>query len=84
MLKVAAAMGLALAAAYFALPEFRGFVLASAPILAVLICPAAMFLMMLVMRGESKGRNAEPQQRNDGSEHRDDSAVRARRPASDA
>ena len=49
MLKTAAALGIATAVAYFTLPAAHAFILASAPLLVVLICPVAMIIMMMSM-----------------------------------
>ena len=68
MLKVAVALGLALAVAYFTLPAAQAFILTSAPILVALICPVAMLLMMLGMRGNKKDENPRPRQGKAGSE----------------
>jgi len=62
MLKTAAGMGIVLAVAYFTLPAAQTFILASAPILLVLICPVAMLLMMASMNGSKKDDGAKPDQ----------------------
>lgn len=56
MIKIAAALGLALLLAYLALPAFHAFVLASAPLLAVLVCPIGMIFMM---KGMHAGKHDE-------------------------
>ena len=50
MIKIAAGLGGMLAAVYLAVPEARGFVAASAPVLLTLICPISMVVMMFMMR----------------------------------
>ncbi|TAL71638.1 MAG: DUF2933 domain-containing protein [Burkholderiaceae bacterium] len=60
MVKTAAGLGLALAAAYFALPTAHAFIVASAPFLVTLICPVAMLLMMKGMNENKKGESAQP------------------------
>lgn len=57
MIKIAAALGGMLAAAYVALPDARELVAASAPVLLALICPISMVIMMFMMR---KSSGAEP------------------------
>jgi len=71
MLKVAAALGVGLMVAYFALPAFQALVLASAPILVALICPVAMLFMMKGMNGNKKVENAKPEENKAGSGGRD-------------
>lgn len=51
MLSVGAALGVAALLAYFALPDARSLILANAPLLVALICPASMLVMMWFMRG---------------------------------
>lgn len=63
MIKIAAALGGVLAAAYLAVPEARELVAASAPVLLALICPISMVIMMLMMRksgGAERSAPAEP------------------------
>ena len=60
MLKVVVALGLAFAVAYFALPAAHAFLLANAPLLAVLVCPVMMLFMMMGMNGNKKDENAKP------------------------
>lgn len=58
MIKVAAVLGGILAVAYTALPQAREFVVASAPILLILVCPISMLAMMFTMRGKESGTGA--------------------------
>lgn len=58
MLKIAGGLGVALGVAYFTLPAAQALILASAPILLVLICPVAMLLMMKTMNGSTKDEGA--------------------------
>ncbi len=51
MLRTAGVMGLVAVIAYFAVPEARAFIVASAPVLIALICPVSMIVMMLMMNG---------------------------------
>lgn len=60
VLKTAIGLGIALAVAYFMLPEVRTFILYSAPILVALICPVAMLLMTKTMNGGKKDDGAKP------------------------
>lgn len=60
MLKIAGGLGVALGVAYFTLPAAQALILASAPILLVLICPVAMLLMMKTMNGSTKDEGAKP------------------------
>ncbi len=60
MIKLAIGLGIALAVAYFTLPEAKAFILASAPILVALICPLAMLFMMKGMTANKKDGNAAP------------------------
>lgn len=60
MLKAAAGLGVAIAIAYFTLPAARAFILASAPIALVLICPLSMVFMMYAMNGSKKDAGAKP------------------------
>lgn len=53
MIKIAAALGGLAAAAWFAMPQARELISASAPVLLVLICPISMLAMMWMMRGSS-------------------------------
>jgi hypothetical protein len=53
MAKLAAGLGAILAVVYFAVPAAQAFVLASAPILLSLICPAMTLVMMFTMRGNT-------------------------------
>ena len=74
MLKVAVALGLALAVAYFALPPAQAFILASAPILLALICPVAMIVMLFMMKSTNdnkKDKSAKPDENKAGSGVRD-------------
>lgn len=58
MLKTAAALGISTAVAYFTLPAAHAFILASAPLLVVLICPVAMIIMMMSMNTDKKADSA--------------------------
>lgn len=62
MLRSAGALGLVAVIGYFAVPEARAFIVASAPVLIALICPVSMVAMMLMMNGsgskESESRQA--------------------------
>lgn len=60
MLKTAAGLGIALAVAYFTLPAAQALILASAPVLLVLICPVTMLLMMRSMQVSKKDDEAKP------------------------
>ena len=60
MVKMAVALGVGLAVAYFALPAAQVFILASAPFLLALICPVAMFFMMKSMNGNKPDERAKP------------------------
>ncbi|TAM04468.1 MAG: DUF2933 domain-containing protein [Pusillimonas sp.] len=71
MIKVAVALGLALAVAYFALPAAHAFILASAPLLVALICPVAMLFMMKGMNGNRKDESAGPGESKAGSGEQD-------------
>jgi len=51
MMKTAGVLGLAAVISYFAIPEARAFIVASAPVLIALICPVAMLFMMKGMNG---------------------------------
>ena len=57
MLKVAAGLGLAVGAAYFAFPAAQTMILASAPYLLLLICPLSMGVMMLMMKGTGESKS---------------------------
>lgn len=63
MIKIAAALGGMLAAAYLALPGAREFVAASAPVLLALICPVSMLAMMFMMRKSGGAESSAPAQR---------------------
>lgn len=52
MIKFAAGIGVVLAVAYFALPDARAWLLASAPVLLALVCPLSMGVMMFMMKGK--------------------------------
>lgn len=52
MIKFAAWLGAVLAVAYFALPDARAWLLASAPFLLALLCPLSMIAMMFMMKGK--------------------------------
>ncbi len=77
MLKTAALVASALAVLYFTVPAVQALVLASAPVLLVLICPISMLLMMRTMNapkgdggGDAKETEATP--RIEGAEMRGD------------
>lgn len=55
MAKIAAAILVALGVAWFAFPAAQAFIVASAPILLLLICPVMMIAMMFMMRGHGAG-----------------------------
>ena len=63
MVKMAVGLSLALAVAYFALPAAKAFILASAPLLVALICPAAMLFMMKGMNANKKDGNGAPDEK---------------------
>lgn len=65
MIKAAVVVAVAIAVAYFALPEARAFVMASAPILLALICPIAMVAMFFKIKGGKQDSRALPE-RNEG------------------
>lgn len=50
MIKIGAALGIALALAYALVPGARALVLAAAPALLLLLCPISMIAMMAMMR----------------------------------
>ncbi|ABE45407.1 DUF2933 domain-containing protein [Polaromonas sp. JS666] len=70
MVKMALGLGVGLAVAYFALPAAQVLILASAPFLAALICPVAMFFMMKGMNGDKKDESRTPDQSKVKSETR--------------
>lgn len=53
MLVIGGIMLAVLAAAYFALPQFRALVVSAGPFLLFLICPLSMFFMMKGMNSHS-------------------------------
>lgn len=54
MIRTAVGIAVAMGLAYMLLPAFRGWIVAAAPILLLLLCPLSMLLMMMFgMRGES-------------------------------
>lgn len=53
MLKVGLGLLFVTGIAYFALPEFRDWILASSPILFLLLCPLSLLLMMTMINGET-------------------------------
>ena len=55
MAKIAAAILVVLGVAWFAFPAAQTFIVASAPILLLLICPVMMIAMMFMMRGHGEG-----------------------------
>lgn len=59
MLKAAAWLGVALVVTYLALPAARTYIVFSAPLLLLLICPVGM-LLMKTMKGRGEGDGAEP------------------------
>ncbi|TBR72410.1 MAG: DUF2933 domain-containing protein [Burkholderiaceae bacterium] len=63
MVKMAVGLGVGLAVAYFALPAAHAFILASAPFLVALICPAAMLFMMKSMNDNKKDESASPDEK---------------------
>lgn len=67
MIKVAAGLGLILAAAYFALPAAQAWVLASAPVLLALVCPISMLLMMFMMKGKSNAGDCNDERKQAGA-----------------
>jgi hypothetical protein len=71
MLKVLLGVSVALGLAYLALPTFRAFILASAPVLLVLICPISMLVMMLVMGANQRGGEAKSDEANPACAARD-------------
>ena len=60
MLKATAVLGLFLAIAYLTVPAAHAFILASAPILVALICPASMLFMMNAMNKNGSAESSEP------------------------
>lgn len=75
MLRAAGVIGLVAVTGYFAVPEARAFIVASAPVLIALICPVSMMVMMLMMNRhqakKSEGQEAaapEPAQPRQGAE----------------
>ncbi len=60
MLKIAGGIGVVLAIAYFAVPAAQAFILASAPILLALICPAAMIAMAITMNRGKANEHPKP------------------------
>ena len=55
MVATAFALAVAAAVAYFFFPGAQAFILASAPLLLVLVCPVSMLLMMKAMTGDKSG-----------------------------
>ena len=55
MAKIAAAILVVLGVAWFAFPAAQAFIVASAPILLLLICPVMMIAMMFMMCGHGEG-----------------------------
>ena len=55
MLATAFALTFAAAVAYFLFPGAQAFILASAPLLLILVCPVSMLLMMKAMTGDKAG-----------------------------
>ena len=51
MLRTAGVIGLVAVIGYFAVPESRAFIVASAPVLIALICPVSMVGMMMMING---------------------------------
>ena len=60
MLKATAVLGLFLAIVYLTVPAAHTFILASAPILVALICPASMLFMMSAMNKNGSAKAGEP------------------------
>lgn len=56
MAKVAAVLAGGFGVAWFTFPQFRELMVASAPLLFVLLCPLSMVAMMFMMRGQD-GQN---------------------------
>lgn len=66
MLSVAAAMAAVVGFAYLTLEEARTAILASLPILAVLLCPISMLVMMKLMHAGGKGAQCPTDQAKPG------------------
>ena len=60
MIRMAAGLGVLAVIGYFALPQFRAFILGISPVLFALICPLAMIFMMKSMQSHQKEREATP------------------------
>lgn len=58
MLRTAGVIGLSFVIAYFAVPEARAVIVASAPVLIALICPVSMIMIMSLMNG-SRSKQSE-------------------------
>ena len=78
MLSVALVLGLAGFAAYFAFPSAQAWILASAPLLVVLICPVSMLVMMWAMKSTGNGSSCDRPGHGarDGSRQPDQAASR--------
>lgn len=69
MLKAAAWLGVALVVTYLALPAARTYIVFSAPLLLLLICPVGM-LLMKAMNGRGDDDGAQPDETS--PRHRDE------------
>ncbi len=72
LLKIAGALAVVLAVAYWALPEYRAAILALAPLSVVALCPLSMLMMMWFMQrpDESASRVLPPANQALSSEQR--------------
>lgn len=61
MVKTAIGLGLLGVIAYFALPQFRGFIVGISPFLLALACPLSMIIMMKGMSLHQKEQKKEPE-----------------------
>lgn len=66
MAKLAVGLGAILAVAYFALPDARAWLLASAPVLLALVCPLSMIVMMFMMKGKDKAADGKDERAKPG------------------
>lgn len=60
MVWLAGGFAVVAATAYFTLPQMRDWVLASLPVLIVLLCPLSMLFMMKSMHGANNSKEAAP------------------------
>lgn len=60
ILKATAVLGLVLGIVYLTVPTTHAFILASAPVLVALICPASMLFMMAAMNKTGSAKDGEP------------------------